>query len=151
MNRAGMLVAVTAIAATALGASRLEQSADRKAVERAVLDYVDAVYEVKPELVDRGVHANLAKRGFGRGQDGSYRESTMNFAQLRSLAERWNSQGRVNPKTAPREVVVFDVLDKTASAKLVASWGIDYMHLAKYDGEWKIVNVLWQAPPLAKK
>lgn len=146
-----MMVAVVALATTVIGAGRFEQNTDRKAVERAVLDYVDALYDVKPELVDRGVHANLAKRGFGRAQDGSYRESTMNFAQLRGLAERWNSQGRVNPKTAPREVVVFDVLDKTASAKLVASWGVDYMHLAKYDGEWKIVNVLWQAPPPAGK
>ena len=141
------MVAVIAIATTAIGAQRFEQNADRKAVERAVLDYVGALYDVKPELVDRGVHLEMAKRGFGRGQDGNYRESTMNFSQLRNLAQRWNAQGRVNPKTAPKEVVVFEVLDKTASAKLVASWGVDYMHLAKYDGEWKIVNVLWQAPP----
>lgn len=145
MKKPGMLVAILMMAFIALGAGRVEQDADRKAVERAVLDYVDALYEVKPELVDRGVHRQLAKRGFSRGPDGSYRESTMSFAQLRSLAERWNVQGRVNPKTARREVVVLDLLDKTASAKLVASWGVDYMHLAKYDGEWKIVNVLWQA------
>ena len=144
MNRAGMIVAVAAMAATAIGAGRFEQNADRKAVERAVLDYVEAIYEVKPELVDRGVHREMAKRGFSRGQDGTYRESTMNFAQLRALAERWNSQGRVDPKTARKEVVVLDLLDQTASIKLVASWGVDYMHLAKYDGEWKIVNVLWQ-------
>ena len=27
-----------------------------------------------------------------------------------------------------------------------AAWGIDYMHLAKYDGTWKI-DILWQEPP----
>ena len=144
MNRAGMIVAVLAIATTAIGAGRIEQNADRKAVERAVLDYVEAIYEVKPELVDRGVHREMAKRGFSRGQDGSYRESTMTFDQLRTLAQRWNAQGRVDPKTARKEVVVLDLLDQTASVKLSASWGVDYMHLAKYDGEWKIVNVLWQ-------
>lgn len=144
MKKPGMLIAVLMTALVALGAGRIEQNADRQAVERAVLDYVDALYEVKPELVDRGVHPQLAKRGFSRAPDGSYRESTMSFAQLRSLSERWNAQGRVDPKTARKEVVVLDLLDKTASAKLVASWGVDYMHLAKYDGEWKIVNVLWQ-------
>jgi hypothetical protein len=55
----------------------------------------------------------------------------------------------VNPRTALKQVVILDMLDQTASAKLVASWGIDYMHLAKYDGQWKIVNVMWQVaqPP----
>ncbi|HJQ67701.1 MAG TPA: nuclear transport factor 2 family protein [Blastocatellia bacterium] len=24
---------------------------------------------------------------------------------------------------------------------------MDYMHLAKYDGKWMIVNILWQTPP----
>ena len=149
MKRAATIFAILAMAATTLGAGRAQQNADRLAVERAVLDYVEALYEVKPELVDRGVHPSLAKRGFGRAQDGSYRESTMSFAQLRSLAERWNTAGRVNARTAPKQVVVLDLLDKAASAKLTASWGVDYMHLAKYDGEWKIVNVLWQAPPAA--
>ncbi len=38
-------------------------------------------------------------------------------------------------------------IDQTASVKLIAEWGIDYMHLAKYEGQWKIVNVLWQSHP----
>lgn len=144
MNRAAMMIAVLAMALTALGAARVEQNADRRAVERAVLDYAEAIYEVKPELVDRSVHRELAKRGFIRGQDGSYREAPMSFAQLRTLAERWNAQGRVNAKTARKDIVVLDLLDQTASAKLTASWGVDYLHLARYDGEWKIVNILWQ-------
>ena len=39
------------------------------------------------------------------------------------------------------------MLDQTASAKIVAMWGIDYMHLAKYDGRWQIINIVWQAHP----
>lgn len=144
-------VLVPALALIAVGAARAQESADRKAVERAILDYAEAVYEMKPELVDRGVHGELAKRGFSRGADGSWRESTMSFAQLRTLAERWNSQGRVDPKTAKKRIVVLDMLDRTASAKLSASWGVDYMHLAKYDGRWKIVNVLWQSDPVPVK
>jgi hypothetical protein len=42
---------------------------------------------------------------------------------------------------------VLDVLDQTAVAKVTAQWGIDYMHLAKYDGRWKIINIVWQAHP----
>ncbi len=28
--------------------------------------------------------------------------------------------------------------------KLSASWGVDYFHLARESGKWKIINVLWQ-------
>jgi hypothetical protein len=31
--------------------------------------------------------------------------------------------------------------------KLVAGDWVDYMHLAKWNGQWKIVNVLWQMKP----
>ena len=41
-------------------------------------------------------------------------------------------------------------LDQTATVKLVAQWGVDYMHLARYDGRWKVVNVLWQSAPAGR-
>lgn len=37
--------------------------------------------------------------------------------------------------------------NQTASAKLTAWWGTDYLLLAKYDGRWMIRQVLWQSPP----
>jgi hypothetical protein len=71
----------------------------------------------------------------------------MHSAQPHDLAGRWNASGRVDPAAAPREVTVLDVLDQTASAKLVAEWGVDYLHLARHEGRWQIVHVLWQSPP----
>ena len=32
-------------------------------------------------------------------------------------------------------------------ARLDAEWGIDFFHLAKVDGTWKIMNVIWQSYP----
>jgi hypothetical protein len=61
------------------------------------------------------------------------------------LTAAWNKDGKRD--TTIKEVTVLDVLDQTASAKVVAMWGIDYMHLAKYDGRWQIINIVWQAHP----
>jgi hypothetical protein len=47
----------------------------------------------------------------------------------------------------PNDIRILASLDPTPSAKLVAQWGVDYFHLARYDGRWMIVNVLWQSPP----
>ena len=41
------------------------------------------------------------------------------------------------------------MLDQTASVKVVAWWGIDYLLMGKYDGKWMISHVLWQSPPPA--
>lgn len=118
-----------------------------KAVERACLDYVEGVYEVKPEYIERSVHRDLKKFGYWRQADsGDYRATPMNFQQLLDLSKAYNKNGHI-PADAPKEVTVFDVLDKTASAKLVAHWGIDYFHLVKEDGKWKILQVVWQSAP----
>ena len=50
-----------------------------------------------------------------------------------------------------KEIEIFDVNSKTASAKLTAEWGIDLFHLAKINDQWKIVNVIWQSQPEQKK
>ena len=112
----------------------------------AVEDYVLAFYEVAPERLERSLHPDLQKVGFYRGDDGAYRYATMTYTQALDLAARWNREGHI-PADARREITVFDVNDQTASARLVAHWGVDYLQLGNYDGVWKIINVIWQSPP----
>jgi hypothetical protein len=73
-------------------------------------------------------------------------ESKMTFAQFLEHTKTYNKGGQF-PSDAPKEIIIYEILDHTASVKLVAAWGIDYMHLAKYDDRWMIVHVLWQSYP----
>jgi hypothetical protein len=142
------LLLLTLLTILALPVAGISQNKDEKEqVKLAVLDYVEGIYEVNASRIERSVHPDLAKRGFfiKKGETG-YSGSVMTFQELVELAKTYNKNGRV-PKTAPKEVVIYDVSDQTATVKLTAIWGIDYMHLAKYDGKWKIINVLWQTPP----
>lgn len=149
MNRTRL--AVLAVFAVALGLSpftltRTQSAQDREAVQKAALDYVEGVYNVQPERIERSVHSGLVKRGFYRKADGApYVESPMTFDQLVNLARTWNKDGKRD--TSIKKVDVLDVLDQTASVKVTASWGVDYMLLGKYDGTWKISQILWQSPP----
>jgi hypothetical protein len=145
-----LLASGLVLGATLRPASDVNRDADRDAVAQAAYDYVDALYLVDPARVERSVHPDLTKRGYWRGQPGQpYEELHMSYDELRDLAARWNADGRVDPATAPREVVVLEVLDQTAAVRLTAAWGVDYLHLAKLDGRWQIVHVLWQTPPPA--
>jgi hypothetical protein len=120
---------------------------EREAVERAVLDYVEAVEQGRPELIERSVHPELNKFGFWRQTpEADYRVIPMTYEGLVQLAATFKAQGQV-PEDATHSVEIFEVLDRTASVKLTAFWGIDYMHLAKHDDKWKIVHVLWQSEP----
>ena len=144
MRKLILLIAAVVLMPAAAAA---QTDADREAVRQAVLDYVEGIYEVTPARIERSVHPELAKRGFfvKKGET-AYSSAVMTYQQLVELAASYNKQGRV-PKDAPKEVVIFEISDQTASAKLTAVWGIDYIHLAKYEGKWKFVNVLWQTHP----
>lgn len=143
MKTALIILTILAFSLGAFG----QTDSDRAAVKQAAMDYIESVYNVDPALVERSVHPELVKRGFfARPGDANYSSNAMTYAQLVELAKTYNTKSRI-PKDAPKEVVVFDVVDQTASVKVTAAWGIDYMHLAKYDGKWKIINILWQSPP----
>src|SRR5262245_12443803 len=98
---------------------------EREAVKQAVLDYVEALYEADASKIERSVHPDLYKLGFEPDKDGAYKPYRMTYQQLYDLAAKWNKSGRV-PKTARKELVIYDVSDQTAAAKLTAVWGIDY-------------------------
>jgi hypothetical protein len=119
-------------------------------VHDAVEDYLEGLYQAQPDRIERSVSKDLVKFGYWRqSADEAYAGSPMNFEQLKQLASRWNANNRMklDDKT-PREIVVLDVLDKTAVAKLTAQWGIDYFQLENIDGKWMIRHVLWQAHPI---
>ena len=69
----------------------------------------------------------------------------MTYDQLVRLAGNWNKDKKRD--TSIKVVAVLDVLDQTAVAKVTAAWGVDYMQLAKFEGRWKIVQILWQSHP----
>jgi hypothetical protein len=125
------------------------QGDDRAAVRQAALDYVTAIYESKPELIERSVSTELTKHGFMAQKDGSYRRAPMTYQELLKVAKEWNAAGR-NRDVSIKEVTVGEVFDQTATAMVRANWGIDFMQLAKIDGRWKILNIVWQSHPPAR-
>lgn len=125
---------------------------DATLVRRAALDYVEALYEAKPERIERSVHEKLVKYGFWRkDRSAPYVGESMTKQELSALAKTWNAKGNRADARSVKEVVVFDVLDQTAVAKVTAVWGVDHLQLAKFDGKWQIVHILWQSPPEEKK
>ena len=56
--------------------------------------------------------------------------------------------GKQTPKEKQlKEVTILDRFQNAAIVKIVASDWIDYLSVAKFNGEWKIINVLWELKP----
>ncbi|MEM6726730.1 MAG: nuclear transport factor 2 family protein [Bacteroidota bacterium] len=129
-------------------ASKKVLSEEEKAIEAAILDYVEGIYEMDTTRIYRSVHPELEKRGyyFSDEKDRYSKKLEMSFEQLVDLTKGWNKNGQAGPD-ALKKIDIYTIHDKTASAKLTAYWGLDFMHLAKIDDKWMIMNVLWQTPP----
>jgi len=151
---AGFVLLAALVLATALLADEpiepIEsiEPTDEEGIRQAVMNYVNSIYQVKPELVDESIHAKLQKVGFVPNKEGDgYREMWMTRDELRELAVHWNQDGGIDPETAKAEVKILAQLDQTAVVRLDAEWGIDFIQLAKMKGTWMIINVMWQTYP----
>ena len=122
---------------------------DKAQVQSAIEDYVNALYEVKPALIERSVDTTLRKIGYWYDDKSSeYKDNLpMTYQQLYDLAGSWNKDGKQVTENSPKEILIHEVNDKTATAKLTAEWGIDLFHLSKVNGQWKIMNIIWQSAP----
>ncbi len=148
MRSAVILLAATVPMAIAPAAVSAQATGDVAGVERAALDYLEGFYEGDQGKIRRGVHPDVVKYGFFVPRDADhYSGEPMSFQEMLDFAQSVSESGNHPPETAPKEVKILEVLDQTAAARVTAWWGSDYLHLAKYDGEWKIIHVLWQTPP----
>lgn len=121
---------------------------DREAVERASMQYIEGFYEGDPGKLAKALDTELYKFGFWQEKDSDTYENAgqMTYEEALAYAANVKKSGRFPGPDAPRSVEVLDIGEKIAMTKVVAWWGIDYMLLAKNDGQWKIRQILWEGP-----
>lgn len=120
---------------------------DKAAIKQTALDYIEGWYEGNAERMERALHPELAKRIVRTNpQNGQSRLDQMSALALVQGTRR--GFGKQTPKDKQqKDVIILDVYGNTASVKIIASDWIDYLHIAKSNGRWVIVNVLWELKP----
>ena len=124
-----------------------QTTADSIAIKQAALDYVEGWYEGNVERMERAIHPELAKRILMT--DPKSGRSRLDQMSAMSLVQGVRRGGGKNTPVAQqqKDIFIFDIFGNTASAKAIMAGWIDYLHLAKSNGEWKIINVLWELKP----
>jgi len=146
MMRRLLLTALTAVVSTALTAQTAPTAADSAGIRAAALDYIEGYYEGDGARMERALHPELAKRIVRTNEQG---RSQLQQMSAMSLVQGTRAGGGKDIPVAERrsDVTVFDIYQNAASAKIYASGWVDYLHLAKWNGRWVIVNVLWELHP----
>jgi Putative lumazine-binding len=123
--------------------SRAQSAADSAAIRATALDYIEGWYEGNAARMERAVHPDLAKRIVNTNPNGRSvlgHQSAMTLV----LSTRRGGGREETPVTQQRkDVRILDIFGNAASVRVDASTWIDYMHIAKWNGRWVIVNVLW--------
>ena len=115
------------------------------AIRAAALDYIEGWYEGNVDRMTRAVHPELVKRIIVT-ENGASRIDGMGATRL--IAGVRAGYGKQTPKDKQqKDITILDRYENVASVKIVASDWIDYLQLAKLDGRWQIVNVLWENKP----
>ena len=122
---------------------------DKAAITNTALDYIEGWYEANAERMERALHPDLAKRIVRNNDKGQSRLDQMSAMSLVQGVRA--GYGKNTPKERQqKDVTILDVYENTASVKIVAADWIDYLHIAKFNGRWVIVNVLWEMKPQKK-
>jgi len=122
-----------------------QTAADSMQIVSTALDYIEGYYEGDAARMERALHPELAKR-IVRTDPRSNRSF---LGQMSALTLIQGTRDKEPTPAAERQndVTILDVFGNTASVKIIAFDWVDYLHLAKWNDQWKIVNVLWEMKP----
>lgn len=119
---------------------------EESAIRATAMDYIEGYYEGNAERMERALHPDLAKRTVRNDPQGRSSLGQMSALTLVQIVRR--GEGRNIPADKQqKDFTLLDRFENSAMVKVVAKDWVDYMQLAKWNGQWKIVNVLWEMKP----
>ena len=136
------IIALLSLVSTASAQS----TADVAAIRQTALDYIEGWYEGNAERMERALHPELAKRIVRTNKDGVSQLGQMSAMSLVQGTRRGGGKNTLREQQQ-KDVTILDVYENAASVKIVAADWIDYLHMAKFNGRWVIINVLWELKP----
>ena len=145
------LLGISAVSALLSGLTFAQTNAldDNESIKKTALDYIEGWYAGDAARMERALHPDLAKRMIST--DPKTGRSQFNHMGAMALIQHTrDGGGKKTPQDQQlKEVTILDRYNNAAVVKIVASDWIDYLEVGKFNGEWKIINVLWELKPKA--
>lgn len=146
MRRHSFALLIVALALPWPATLSCQTQSDSAAIRQTALDYIQGWYEGDAARMERALHPELAKRIVNVDTLRRYR---LDQQSAMTLVQNTRAGGGKDTPQADRhdEVRILDIYRNAATARIDASYWIDYLQLARWRGRWVIVNVLWELKP----
>ena len=117
-------------------------------IKNTALDYIDGAYSGSGERMARAIHPELTKVfPYKLPKTGT---TMLNYSSAILLIEATKAKMMYLPaEKRDIKVKILDVYHDIAMAEVLSAKYYDYLQLARINGLWKIVNVLWKPNPAA--
>ena len=117
---------------------------DRERIAESARDYIESWLEGDADRMARCLHPDLVKRSVETdAESGQQVVETLSREQMVTATKA--GHGRRYEK--PYELSILDVFGDIATVRLFSSVYMDYLHLARFEDSWLLLNVLWQRRP----
>ena len=121
---------------------------DIKAIHEAVEDYYSGWYGADVERMNKCLHPGLVKRRIKLDENGKeYLRHLTKEVMVNATRQGGGSDVPDDKKTWA--ITILDRYEEIATVKVVAGEYVEYLHLARQDGQWLIVNVLYTSNRLS--
>jgi hypothetical protein len=117
---------------------------DQAASMQASRDYVEGWYEADPERMARALHPDLVKRTVGFDEEEEWRLLRPSTAKMMVGFTREGGGSAVPEAERIYDISIQDTFRHIACVRALSPLYMDYLHLARFDERWLIVNVIWE-------
>ena len=133
---------LAALTLSALAGARNTSTDQTAAIKTVAQNYMDSYYTADVAGMQQTLHPEFHKRSL-RTVNGQL-EITEDSVQSILEGVRAGTGKNVPQSDRIQKIEVLDVYKNAASVKMVTGRWIDYLHLSKFNGEWRVLDVVLQ-------
>ena len=132
------------------GISSAQTAKDKLAIKETTLNYIEGYFYKDAARMEKALHPELIKRSIQKAKDGTEFVINLSASYMVMRAGTNTNRHAANPDGAiESKVEIYDVVGNAATVKVSTNQYnfVDYLHIGKFKGEWKIVNAFWAYKP----
>lgn len=142
MRKIPALFILLVLSAAALAWGSASASNEKAAVAAVAQNYMDAYYTADSARMQKALHPDFHKRTLQMVNGRT--EISEDSVQSMLKGVRLGTGKEIPVAERVQKIEVLDVYRDAASVKVVTGRWIDYMHLSKLNGEWRVLDVVLQ-------
>lgn len=116
---------------------------ERTQVAAVARDYLESWYSADPDRMGRALHPDMVKRYVDSLPTGRQVVQSLTRDQMVEMT-RGGGGSKVPPESRKIAVDVLEVSGDIAIVRASSSEYLEYLSLAKCNGRWAIINILWR-------